>query len=213
MPQTHSAAAMRIIDKLAGQPPQTITELMNALQVTRTAITDQLDELAKQGVVQRVSEPRDSRGRPKFRYSLAPKSHSRIFPGNQGSVIYAIWRGIWEIGGKELQMEVVEHAVELLRKFFEDKIKGKTPLERFLEVMTVTAVDGRIRVQQNPDGSCDVWRYICELDCLEDTNSRLCDLHVVFIEKVTGGKVIHVESRHEGAPCCRFRLLPFEPGS
>ena len=208
MTQTHSAAAMRIVDKLAGQPPQTITELMTGLQVTRTAITEQLDELVGQGVVHRTPEPRNSRGRPKYRYSLTKKATSRLYPGNQGAVMYSVWRSIWEIGGEELRAKVIDQAAELQKEIFKDQIKGKTPVERFLEVLTVTASDGKIRVQHNPDGSCDVWRRICEVDCLDDDEFRLCDMHVAFLEKVTGGKVLQVESRHDGAPCCRFRLLP-----
>ena len=211
MTQVYNAAAVRIMDKLAGRPPQTISELMHQLQVTRTAITEQLNELMEQGMVVRTPEPRESRnsrGRPLFRYSLTQDAIAQLYPGIQRAAMLCIWRAIQEIGGDELRMKIADLGCEYMKKMYEDQVKGTTPTERFLEILTLTASDGEIRMLHNPDGSCDVWRRVCEVSGIDNEEFRYCSLHINFLKKVSGGEVLLIENRHTGSPCCRFRLLP-----
>lgn len=49
---------------LVGNPPQTITDLIRAAGVTRTAVTEQLNELVAAGFVERSMERLSGRGRP-----------------------------------------------------------------------------------------------------------------------------------------------------
>ena len=59
---------MRMIRLLVGNPPQSISALMESTAVTRTAVTEQLNELARAGFVERQSQPASGRGRPQYMY-------------------------------------------------------------------------------------------------------------------------------------------------
>ena len=70
-----SAAGMRVVQLLAGKPPQTIFDLIKSTGLTRTAITEQLNDLvAAAGFVERTSQ--------RFRAAAAPTpvlaDHGRI---------------------------------------------------------------------------------------------------------------------------------------
>ncbi|MFZ5831917.1 MAG: MarR family transcriptional regulator, partial [Planctomycetota bacterium] len=64
-----SASGMRLIKLLVGSRPQTVAELIEATGVTRTAVTEQLNELVAAGFVDRGTERLPGRGRPRYLYS------------------------------------------------------------------------------------------------------------------------------------------------
>lgn len=211
MAQTISAAGMRIIDKLVGLPPQTISELMEKIDVTRTAVTEQLDELVAGGIVFRERERLGSRGRPRFRYSLNPDAAARLYPGNQDVVVPAIWKAICDIGGEELLDQVIEGASRNAKVHYDKTVTGETPEERFVQIMEATAPVGeKLRWQKNEDGSYDFWRRVCEMSGLNNKECVCCRLHCHFLELVTGAKVQQLANRHDGEPCCAFRIYTGE---
>ena len=57
-----SQAGMRIVRLLVGRPPQSVTDLIEAAGVTRTAVTEQLNELLAAGFVERTTERPMGRG-------------------------------------------------------------------------------------------------------------------------------------------------------
>jgi predicted transcriptional regulator len=63
-----TAAGLRIVKLLVGRPPQSITGLLTDVGVTRTAITEQLNDLAAAGFVERQAQRLPGRGRPRFLY-------------------------------------------------------------------------------------------------------------------------------------------------
>ena len=72
-------AAMRIVKSLVGTPPQTVVELMEATGVTRTAVTEQLNELEAAGLVERTVEKLSGRGRPRHRYATTNAAMVLLF--------------------------------------------------------------------------------------------------------------------------------------
>ena len=62
---TVTPAGLRVVKLLVGNPPQSIADLMDATGVTRTAVTEQLNELVAAGFVERRTERVAGRGRPR----------------------------------------------------------------------------------------------------------------------------------------------------
>src|SRR3972149_778842 len=94
-----SAAGMRVIRLLVGAAPPTVFDLMDATGVTRTAITEQLNELVAGGFVERTVERLPGRGRPRHLYRATSAALLLLFASNQRLVVPAIWRAIGGIGG------------------------------------------------------------------------------------------------------------------
>ena len=97
-----TAAGMRIVKLLVGNPPQTVSDLIETTNVTRTAVTEQLNELAAAGFVERTVERLPGRGRPRHLYQATPAALLLLFASNQRLVVPAIWQAIDELGGEKL---------------------------------------------------------------------------------------------------------------
>ena len=78
-----SAAGMRIIRLLVGCPPKSIAELIDATEVTRTAVTEQLSELVAAGFVERTIQ----------RYGIPPE------------LVVGSWAGRLDNDGDSIQLE------------------------------------------------------------------------------------------------------------
>ena len=92
---------MRVVKLLVGHPPCTISELIDETGVTRTAVTEQLNELMASGFVERTVEKLPGRGRPRHRFSATKAALVLLFANNQQLVVPAIWKAIDEIGGED----------------------------------------------------------------------------------------------------------------
>ena len=98
---TVSAAGMRLLGALVGNPPRTAKELAKVLGVTRTAVIEQLQALDAAGYVQRTIERLPGRGRPPYRYSVTQNALLLLSAHYPRQLVPAIWRAISEIGGSE----------------------------------------------------------------------------------------------------------------
>ena len=137
-----SAAGLRVMKLLVGNPPQTITDLIRAAGVTRTAVTEQLNELVggrfcgtKHGAAARPRPAAPPLSRP-------PTPRWRcLFASNQRLVVPAIWRAIDEIGDEELANKIRKRVSHLLAEHYRSKITAKRPLRTAPAVLR--PVDGR----------------------------------------------------------------------
>ena len=80
---TVTAAGMRLMKLLVGQPPQAVSELVRMAGVTRTAVAEQLDELVAAGLVERQTQRLSGRGRPRHLYRATNTAISLLFTGRQ----------------------------------------------------------------------------------------------------------------------------------
>ena len=90
---------MRVVQLLAGKPPQTIFDLIRSTGLTRTAITEQLNDLVALGFVERTSQRVAGRGRPRHQFSLTRAALMLLFASNQRLLVPAIWGAISEVAG------------------------------------------------------------------------------------------------------------------
>ena len=109
-------AGMRLVRLLTGRPPQSVEDLIDALGVTRSAVTLQLDELIAAGCVEFSQEKLPGRGRPRNLYSATPTALTELFRGNHWLVVPALWRAIEAVGGDEGDKITRRHAAHLARK-------------------------------------------------------------------------------------------------
>ncbi len=205
-----SPAGLRLIDELVGRHPQTITELLQRLDVTRTAITEQLDDLVASGWVIRQRDHSGDRGRPKFRYSVSEYAASTLFPtGNASLIIPTTWQVLKEIGGDELLEQVLDKVCQRIVNMLKHQVPGPTAREYFLQSMQIMAPLGEVlKSSESPDGHMEISRRACGASALNDQECTLCRMHMkVLALSVHGGKVELAQHRHEGHPCCTFRLI------
>ncbi|MDD4268732.1 MAG: MarR family transcriptional regulator [Pirellulales bacterium] len=204
-----SAAGMRVVQLLAGKPPQTIFDLIRSTGLTRTAITEQLNDLVALGFVERTSQRVAGRGRPRHQFSLTRAALMLLFASNQRLLVPAIWGAISEVGGAELVHRVLDRVSSTLARHYRRKISGKTPRERLKQLARLLREEGvLLHVEEAKDGSLVVHKRNCPFISMYDETGAVCAVDLQMMKQVVGADVVRTACRHEGAPCCTFAIAP-----
>lgn len=205
-----SAAAMRIVRLLVGKPPIAVASLIRATGVTRTAVTEQLNELVAAGFVERTTERLNGRGRPRHLYTATKNALLLLFASNQHLLVPAIWRSIAALGGEPLVRDVLQRVAEAMADHYRPRIHGKTARERLKEMMRLLNEEGGIvEVHQDAEGQLVLYRRSCPFfSMFEEQTKAVCCIDQELISAVVGVPVCRTTCRHDGAPCCTFELRP-----
>ncbi len=205
---TVSAAGMRIVRLLVGNPPQTVAQMIRATGVTRTAVTEQLNELVAAGFVDRSTERLPGRGRPRHLYSATQAALLLLFASNQRLVVPSLWRAVDRVGGTELTQKVLAYVSEDLAEHYRRRIRGTTPEERLHEMSQLLAEEGCIvEVDEDEEGQLSLRRRSCPFISMFEESRSVCQVDKRVLSLVVGAPVEQKTSRHDGAPCCTFELV------
>jgi len=204
---TVSAAGMRIVKLLVGNPPATVSDLIRATGVTRTAITEQLNELVAGGFVDRTVERLPGRGRPRHLYATTPAALLLLFASNQRLVVPAMWRAIHEIGGSELTRKVLKRVTHAVVAYYQPRITGRTPEERLRQFTDVLNGEGHVvEVSEDERGQLVFCKRSCGFVSMFEENRTVCGLDLSMISAIVDAPVRQITCRHDGAPCCTFEV-------
>jgi DeoR family transcriptional regulator, suf operon transcriptional repressor len=205
---TISAAGLRIMKLLVGNPPQTISDLAKIIGVTRTAVTEQLNELMAAGFVEQNTERQPGRGRPRFRYKATDAALVLLFASNQCLVVPAIWRAIREAGGEKLTAQILQRVGLAMAEHYNRQITAKKPHERLRQLIDVLAEEGcLIEAVEGPQGQLVLYRRSCPFISMVDEQRNVCNIDRDVLSKVVGRPVRKTACRHEGDPCCAIEIV------
>jgi len=201
-----TAAAMRIVKLLVGNPPQTVSELIETTNVTRTAVTEQLNELTAAGFVERTVERLPGRGRPRHLYQATPAALLLLFASNQRLVVPAIWQAIDEFGGEKLTQAILSRVSARIADYYREKIKSRSPAERLRELAEVLRDEGGlVEVSGTPEQLVLHKRSCAFISMLDDKHS-VCEVDQQLLSAVIGCPIRRIACRHSGDPCCSFEI-------
>ena len=205
---TTSAAGLRLVKLLVGNPPRSVEELVKALGVTRTAVTEQLDELMTAGFVRRREE-RQVRGRPRYLYSATNAALQELFPGSPSLVVPAIWEVIEEIGGDKLRRQVLNRVSSRLAKHYKRQLKGKTPAKRLRELAKLfRKTEGNlVEIESRGGHRLAMRRRTCSFFSMFEESRALCQIDEKMVRSIIGAPVKKTACRHDGDPCCVFEIV------
>jgi len=205
---TISAAGLRIVKLLVGNPPQTVADLIEITGVTRTAVTEQLNELVAAGFVERGVERLPGRGRPRHLYKATDAALLLLFANNQRLVIPAIWKAIGDLGGDELMRNVLKRVSRQLADYYNTKITAKKPVERLRQMIgLLSAEGGLVEAVEGEQGQLVLCKRSCPFISLADDKRSICCVDLEMMNAVVGRPVRRTACRHEGAPCCTFEIV------
>lgn len=205
---TITAAGLRIVKLLVGNPPRTVAELTRAAGVTRTAVTEQLGELQAAGFVERETQRTSGRGRPRHLYRATNTALSLLFAGNQRLLVPAIWQAIHDLGGDDLIKNVINRVSRSLAEYYNNKITAKRPLDRLRQFIDLLSDEGRLIdvVEDSGGGKLTIHKRSCPFISMVDPNLHICQVDQEMLVAVVGRPIRQISSRHEGSPCCTFEI-------
>lgn len=201
-----SAAGMRIVRLLVGNHPKSVLELMESAGVTRTAVTEQLNELLAAGYVERTTERPVGRGRPRHLYAATNAALLMLFASNQRLLVPAMWEAIAHAGGSQLKRKVVRRVSRTLANHYKPWITGKTPEERLRQMSRLLSDEGSVVEIEGGNGEMVIRKRACQfLSMFEHTRSVCCVDHEM-LRLIVGVPIRRIACRHDGDPCCVFAI-------
>lgn len=204
-----SPAGLRIVRLLVGKHPQTISELIQAIGVTRTAVSEQLNELVAAGLVVRTMERLPGRGRPRFLYAATHDALLLLFSRGPELVIPSIWRAIDQTGGRDLTKKVLKRATQSIADHYRPRITGRTIRERLHQIAEVWAEEGHlVDVIEDEQGRLLLRKRSCGFVSMFEETRTICSLDMDVIAALAQASLRRVECRHDGDPCCSFEVIP-----
>lgn len=205
-----SEAGMRIMRRLVGQAPQTMSDLVQALQVTRNAVTEQMDELIARNLVRQTQEDGGRRGRPRYFFTATEKAMRRLFDGYQDIVVPTMWGLIRKHHGDEAVELLVDELAREVSDLYLRQLKSRSCRDRAREFVGLLSGNGWLIECRETRHGIDICKYNCPFASMADATGNLCCVDQAALQLIIGnGKrapVRIVASRNEGHPCCTFRL-------
>ncbi len=199
-------AGLRIVRLLVGNPPQTVAGLMAALGVTRTAISEQLNDLVAAGFVQRGTERLRGRGRPRHVYSATRAALVLLFATNQQVLVPAIWRAIRAEAGEEINRRIVRRVSQEMAATYKKQITATRPRERFRRLARLLCEEGAVVETEEKNGKLVMYKRSCPFISMLDEHYTVCCVDQEMMKAVVGRPIRRIACRHDGAPCCAFEI-------
>lgn len=204
-----SATGMRIMRLLIGKRPQSLADLMEAIGVTRTAVTEQLNLLMRAGYVTRTQE-RSGRGRPRHLY-MATDEAQQLFPSNEELFVPAVLRALREIAGEETTQQVLARVSEQLAHHYQARVHGDTPQQRLEHLSQVLRRDGFLVEVSKESGHWVLRERSCPFWPMVDEARSACEVEQQMMSNILQAPVRLSQCRLDGCADCVFELdLPDE---
>ena len=206
-----SAVGARIMRLLIGQPPKTMSDLIEATGVTRTAVSEQLNELIAAGYIQQKLERLPGRGRPRYLYSATEFALKKLFEGYQNILVPAVWRAIKKHCSVEVLDKVCDEISSELADHFNRQIESTTPAERLREFTDIVSRSGRLAVCRLDGEQLEYDKLSCPFITMYDNSNIVCEIDKQSMSKIVKAPIERTQCRLDGAPCCTFRFLTPKP--
>jgi predicted ArsR family transcriptional regulator len=197
---------MRIVKLLVGKPPQTVSDLIKTAKLTRTAVTEQLNELVAAGFAERSVERLPGRGRPRHLYTATMGALLLLFASNQRLVVPAIWRAIRETGGEKLTRNILSRVSAIIADHYKQQITAVDPAERLRELATILREEGGLVEIGGTGEELVLHKRSCAFISMLDEKQYVCEIDQQLLSDVVGCPVRRIACRHSGDPCCSFEI-------
>jgi DeoR family transcriptional regulator, suf operon transcriptional repressor len=204
---TVTAAGLRVVRLLVGKPPQTVSDLIEVMGVTRTAVTEQLNELVAAGFVKRETERLPGRGRPRHLYRTTDAALLLLFADKQRLVVPAVWQAIRDIGGEKMMRDVLKRLSLSLADYYNRKVTSAKPEDRLREMVDILNHEGGlVEAVEEETGHLVMYKRSCPFISMVDEGRSICCVDLEMLNSVVGREIRRTACRHDGDPCCTFEI-------
>ncbi|MEE2826060.1 MAG: ArsR family transcriptional regulator [Planctomycetota bacterium] len=201
-----SQSDVTVIQLLLRTGPLTISQLVDHLGITATAVRQRLSRLQEAELVNRSQAP-DGRGRPSHRYDLT-EAGRRTVGDNLADLACALWQEIQEIPDIGLRKSLIEGAIRRMADGYASRVVGESVEERLHSAAQIF-VERDIPITVEKVEGLPVLRVLqCPYPDLAKGDHRVCEMEKQLFSQVIGGPVDLCQCRHQGDSCCTFQAEP-----
>ncbi len=202
--QLTGSPAGEVLMLLQRKGAATVKELEEAMDVTATAVRQQLMVLLAEGFIEQRAE-NIGRGRPKHVYSLTTKGRA-LFPRHYDEFTNSLLREILLVEGPGKVEELLARMGKRMAEQYAQQIDSPVPHERALALTEMLKAKGILaEVNIEPDGI--VFReYTCPYYELAREHRAICEMEQSMIEQVMNQPVALVSCTLDGHHGCQFKI-------
>lgn len=202
---------------LRTRPGSTVTDLAQSLSMSAVGVRRHLDNLAAEGVVERVPAPRAGPGRPSSGWRLSAEG-LELFPRRYESFALEILEDLGEEAGPEVVEAVFARRTEKMVAQYEAALDGVSdPAEKVRRVAALRDQAGYLtecHTDEDGDGTVLLVENNCAVHRVAERHSAVCSMELVLFRRVLGPdvEVTRVSHTMAGDPVCCYKVCPRSPG-
>jgi predicted ArsR family transcriptional regulator len=202
--QLKGSPAGEVLMLLQRKGTATVKELEDALEVTATAVRQQLMVLLAEGFIEQRAE-NVGRGRPKHVYSLTTKGRA-LFPHHYDEFTNSLLREILLVEGPGKVEELLGRMSRRMAEQYSQHIVSALPHERAVALSELLNAKG-IMAEVHVDADGIVLReYTCPYYELAREYRAICDMEQEMIEQVINQPVELISCTLDGRHGCQFKI-------
>jgi DeoR family transcriptional regulator, suf operon transcriptional repressor len=196
----------QLLERKAGA---TLEELTASLGLSRTAVTQHLTALEKQGYVQKGA-PRKTGGRPQHVYILTEQG-TNVFPKQYSWFSKILIQTLREQMGEEQFDKYMFNLGMKLSGNLIPRLIGKNRAERIDEIVKIMNETGFRAHTISPESADKLPRVECKHCVYHDLSKdypEICRFDIGFLSGLMGAEVEQQSCMQRGGNACRFRFVP-----
>jgi predicted ArsR family transcriptional regulator len=192
----------QLLDLLQQHGSLGISELVERMGVTPTAVRQRLARLREHGLVGRQIE-KAARGRPSHRYSLTEKGR-REAGHNFADLAVALWQEMRAIKDPEVRDGLLKRVAKSVAAMYAPRVQSDDKADRMRQVAELLADRS---VPFSVEGTSELpvlTAWACPYPSLAEQDRGVCAMENMVFSELVGQKVKLSECRLDGGACCRF---------
>lgn len=197
-------ADQQVLEILRRRGGMTIHDLVDAAEVTATAVRHRLSRLMAQGLVERA-EQHSGRGRPRHSYFLTERAQAMLGQ-NYAELAKTLWAELKSLDDRAVGMKVLRRVADRLAERYRRQMPGQDVNERLTDLKRLLAERG-IDVEVDQSRSLPVLRqHSCPYHELAEVDRTVCGIEMRMFEKALDSDLKLSQCRLDGHRCCEFEV-------
>ena len=202
--QLTGSPAGEVLTLLQRKGPGTVRELEDAMEVTATAVRQQLNVLLAEGFIEQRTE-NVGRGRPKHVYSLTAKGRA-LFPHHYDEFTNSLLREILLVEGPGKVEELLGRMSLRMAEQYSKQIVSLLPQERAQALTELLNAKGIMAEVEVEPGGIFFREYNCPYYELARQYRAICDMEQGMIAQVVNQPVELMSCSLDGHHGCQFKI-------
>ena len=193
-----------IVNLLRRKEGMTVSQLVDELQVTGTAVRQRLHRLIGEGLVERQLV-RKGVGRPSHRYFLTTKGR-RAGGTNFAELAFVLWDELRASESSQGRRGLLPRIANRLSRRLSEQVAGVSgTTERMRAIARWFTRHGGVPFEVTDDGGLPVLSaQACPYPELAESDRGVCSVEKMMLSELVGRPVRLAECRLDGGQCCSF---------
>ncbi len=196
--------AGRVIETLMRRGPRTVSELVDELNVTRTAVRQQVDRLLADGWLVRTQR-RSGPGRPADVFAVSQKTR-RLYGGQLELLPKLILEELIAQDGPAKAWSVLRGVSRRIARDAREKVGTGSSADRFRRLLDWLRAEGVAAEPEPSVGSLQLEVRTCPYTGLADEHREICEMERETLSDLMGQPVEHTQCMLDGHASCQFHV-------